>query len=108
MIEALGQGRKDRRNKLVFMEKKNKTYILKESDIKKMKKEIVKEVSKTSIYIFLAWLKEEKIVENDPEKLLAEYERLEQWFGAIDEHLISLRDIQKIIEDGTNLKVKVK
>lgn len=88
--------------------KTNKTVVLRESDIRKMKKDITHDVTKTAIYMFLAWLKDAEYIDNDPEILIAEYKRLEAWCDAIDEHLISLRDIKKIIEDGTGASIKVR
>ena len=88
--------------------KTNKTVVLRESDIRKMKKDITREVTKTAIYMFLAWLKDSEYIDNDPEILVAEYERLEAWCNAIDEHLISLREIKKIIEDGTGAQIRIK
>ncbi len=88
--------------------KTNKTYVLRESDIRKMKKDITHDVTKTAIYMFLAWLKDEERIDNDPEKLVAEYERLEAWCNAIDEHLISLNDIKRIIEEGTGTNIRIR
>ena len=85
--------------------KKQKTIVLKESDVKKMKKEITNDVTKMSIYIFLAWLMETEYVDKDPERLVEEYNRLESWCGAIEEHLITVFDIKKIVEDAIGGKV---
>lgn len=87
---------------------KQKTYVLKESDIKKLKRDITKEVSSMAIYIFLAWLKDTEYISNNPETLVEEYTRLEGWFNAIDDHLISVNDIKKIIEDSTEMKIKIR
>lgn len=89
------------------MKKKQKTIVLKESELKKLKKDITHDVTKMSIYIFLAWLKDTDYINNDPETLCEEYGRLESWFGAIEDHLISVFDIKKIIEDSTGCEIRL-
>jgi hypothetical protein len=43
---------------------KQKTYVLKESDIKKLKRDITKDISAMAIMIFLAWLKDAEYIDN--------------------------------------------
>lgn len=86
---------------------KQKTYVLKESDIKKLKRDITKDISAMAIMIFLAWLKDAEYIDNDAETLVEEYKHLESWFNAIDEHLISVREIQKIVEESTGMIIRL-
>lgn len=90
------------------MAKKNKSVVLRESDIKKMKRDITHEVTQVAIFMFLAWLKDTERVDNDPDKLFDEYERLDSWCNAIDEHLISIKDIKRIIEEGIDRRIRLK
>ncbi len=87
--------------------KKNKTIVLRESDVKKMKKDITHEVTRTAIFIFLAWLVETEYINGDADTLKAEYDRLEGWFEAIEQKLINVSDIRKIIEDQTECRIRV-
>ena len=87
--------------------KTNKSVVVRESDIRRMKKEITHDVTETAVYMFLAWLKDTERIDNDPDKLFEEYEHLESWCAAIDEHLISINDIRKIVEDGIQRRIKI-
>lgn len=88
--------------------KKQKSFVIRESDYKKMQREVQSRVASMSIYIFLAWLKEAEYINDDPEVLIAEYNRLESWFKAIDDHLISVDAIKDIIERDTGIEVRIR
>ena len=86
--------------------KTNKTIVMRESDLRKLKKDITKDVTKIAIYMLLAWLKDTEQIDNDPDVLVEEYERFESWCSAMDEHLISLNDVKRIIEEAIDRKIR--
>ncbi len=88
--------------------KKQKTYVMRESDIRKLENDIKNEVSETAICMVLAWLKDANYIENDSDVLVAEYRRFESWLKAIDDHLISINDIREIIRRDTGMEVRIR
>lgn len=89
------------------MSKKEKIHILTDSDIHKMEKKCIHEVSQVSIFFFLAWLKETGYIDDDPTILKAEYDRLEKWFEAWQDGLIKAEDIKSIILRDTGMDVRI-
>ena len=87
--------------------KKEKIHILTDSDLKKMEKKCIHEVSKMSIFFFLGWLKETGYIDDDPDILKAEYNRLEDWFGAWEHGYITAEDIKAIILRDTGMEVRI-
>ena len=87
--------------------KRNRSIVMRESELKRLKKDITKEVTETAVLMLLAWLVDDGLIDNDPETVVAEYERFESWCSAMDEHLIKLRDIRRIVEDKMGGKVRV-
>ena len=88
--------------------KKEKIHLFTDSDLKKRDKKKIKEISKFAICMVLAGLKDTGYVQDDPEILQAEYKRMQSWFVAWEDHLISIKDIQKIIERDTGMEVRIR
>ncbi len=89
------------------MSKKEKIHILTDSDIRKMERKCIHEVSQMSIFFFLAWLKETGYINDDPVILKAEYDRLEKWFEAWQNGLINAEKVKEIILHDTGMEVRI-
>ena len=87
--------------------KKEKVHLLTDSDLRRRDAKQFKDISHFAIYMFLAWLKDTGYIGNDRDILLAEYNRLDSWFTAWEQHLISIEDVQEIIERDTGMYPRV-
>lgn len=94
--------------------KTNKAVVVRESDIRKLKKEIKQmkldvtaDVTRLATLFLLAWLVEEEYIDNDPDIIYEEYKHFNSWSLAVDEQLIKPSDIQKIIEDRLQTEIRI-
>jgi hypothetical protein len=99
----MGKGMKAKPNKA------RKRYILTKKDMANVKTDIVRQVMilAATVYMdeYLVDEEHECYVEDAGEKVLEFWERITRYAGAVDEKLISIQRVTKILSEGTKLDI---
>lgn len=84
---------------------KGKTYSLTEGQLHRIKKEVTDEATSMAMLLYLAALAEKGWTE---EALVNLFEEVNRYAAYIDNHIVKVREIQRIIENKTGMKLKGK
>ena len=82
---------------------KKKPVTLTQSQLKKMSKELSDEAVTRALTLFLAYMMEEDGI--TIEKLCDIVDGINRWGEAVDDHLITINQVAKIIEEHTGVEL---
>lgn len=77
---------------------------LTKAKVEKIKADAVTEAMQKAMLLFLAALRDEYGF--GEQRLCKTLETVDRYAGYVDKHLVSLREVQEIVEKGTGLKFK--
>lgn len=83
--------------------KKKKPITLTQSQLKRMAKELSDEAVTRALTLFLAYMMEEQ--DFDLERLCDCVDGINRWASAVDDHLITIRQVARIIEEHTGVEI---
>lgn len=86
---------------------KPKALVLKPQDVKKIKLEVTENAIKATVTLFISYIMEEEVIACDEDKICEIFDGVMRYSGAVNEHLISLNQVRKIIEEHTGIKIKM-
>ena len=91
---------------------KNKSITLSKAEINEFNRRIVQGeeelkfqmVMKTAI-LFTAYVMEEEVIGYDKDKILSMYQKIVDWVKHLEDHTISIKKVEDIINDATDLDI---
>lgn len=84
---------------------KKKPVTLTQRQLKEYTRQVSDESVTRSICLFIAYMMSEKEIEFDSERIIELVDGITRWTEAVDEHLISIRQVAAIIEEHTGLRL---
>ena len=85
---------------------KKKPVLLTQHQLDELKTSISRDAVTKSVCLFIAYMMEEEEINFDADRIGEMVDGIDGWAGAIDDHLISLRNVADIIKEKTGMVVK--